>query len=59
MFLSFCEEKDLKVRCNWAKNEFTFADTSGRMELTEPQSTSGWMVEVEGKKNKVRNDVST
>ena len=52
-FCNYCTKRELEVRCDWP--EFTF--TSDEMKLMVPHTTSGWMVEVQSLKNKVRKHV--
>lgn len=51
----FCKKWELEVRRNWP--EFTFTSDEMTLTLSEPQATSGWMVEVECMKNTVRKNL--
>ena len=54
-FDNLCKKWELEVRHNWP--EFTFTLDEMTLRLSEPQATSGWIVEIECMKNTVRNNL--
>ena len=51
-FCDYCEnEKLLQPTHDWP--EFTFTPDGQKLELIEPQATSGWVIKVQSRKNMV------